>query len=44
MLDEELEAEMKQQLPSDLPVIFISSVAQRGLAELKDLVYKEIVR
>lgn len=42
MLDEELEGEMKQQLPSDLPVIFISSVAQRGLAELKDLVYKEI--
>src|SRR5690606_25843933 len=44
MLDEELEAEMRQQLPTDLPVVFISSVAQKGLDELKDLVYKEIVR
>jgi GTP-binding protein len=42
MLDEELEAEMRQELPSDLPVIFISSVAQRGLTDLKDLLWKEI--
>lgn len=42
MLDEELEGEMSQELPSDLPVIFISSVAQRGLLELKDLLWKEI--
>lgn len=42
MLDAELEAEMKQTLPEDLPSIFISSVAQRGLLELKDLLWKEI--
>jgi len=42
MLDEELENEMRQDIPSDLPVIFISSVAQRGLLELKDLLWKEI--
>jgi GTP-binding protein len=42
MLDDELETEMRQELPSDLPVIFISSVAQRGLTDLKDLLWKEI--
>jgi GTP-binding protein len=41
MLDEELEAEMKADLP-DLPTIFISSVAQKGLVELKDLLWKAI--
>ncbi len=41
MLDEELEAEMKKDLP-DLPYIFISSVAQKGLTELKDLLWKAI--
>ena len=41
MLDEELEAEMKVDLP-DLPTIFISSVAQKGLVELKDLLWKAI--
>ncbi|ADY52885.1 GTP-binding protein Obg/CgtA [Pseudopedobacter saltans DSM 12145] len=41
MLDEELEAEMKKDLP-DLPYVFISSVAQKGLTELKDLLWKAI--
>ena len=41
MLDEELEAEMKADLP-DLKTIFISSVAQKGLVELKDLLWKAI--
>lgn len=41
LLDEELVAEMKQDLP-DLPYIFISSVAQQGLLELKDLLWKMI--
>jgi GTP-binding protein len=41
MLDDELEAEMKTDLP-DLPTIFISSVAQKGLVELKDLLWKVI--
>lgn len=41
MLDEELIAEMKTDLPG-LPALFISSVAQKGLLELKDLLWKEI--
>jgi len=42
MLDEELEAEMKQQVPKDVPSVFISSVAQRNIDGLKDLLWKEI--
>ncbi len=41
MLDDELVAEMKADLP-DLPTLFISSVAQKGLLELKDLLWKVI--
>jgi GTP-binding protein len=41
LLDEELIAEMKLELP-DLPYQFISSVAQQGLMELKDLLWKTI--
>jgi len=41
MLDDELMAEMKQDLP-ELPYVFISSVAQKGLVELKDLLWKAI--
>jgi GTP-binding protein len=39
MLDEELQAEMKQELDVDfigIPYLFFSSVAQQGLMELKD--------
>ena len=39
MLDDELKAEMKQELDKDfkeIPYLFISSVAQQGLVELKD--------
>ena len=39
MLDEELQAEMKQELDIDfkgIPYLFFSSVAQQGLMELKD--------
>lgn len=41
MLDEELIAEMKAELP-EIPSLFISSVAQKGLMELKDLLWKVI--
>ena len=43
MLDDELKAEMKQQLDKDfegLPYLFISSVAQQGLTELKDKLWQ----
>ncbi len=36
MLDDELKKEIAQTLPTDVPHIFISSVAQQGLEELKD--------
>lgn len=43
VLDEELMQEMKQELPEGIPYVFISSVAQKGLQELKDLLWKSIV-
>jgi GTPase len=42
MLDEELIAEIKKELPTDLPSLFISSVAQQGITELKDLIWKKL--
>jgi GTP-binding protein len=42
MLDKELRDEMKKELPEGVPSIFISSVAQKGIDELKDLLWKEI--
>ncbi len=42
MLDEELIGEIKKELPTDLPFLFISSVAQQGLTELKDLIWKKL--
>ena len=41
MLDDELKAEMKKELPK-VPSIFISSVAQQGITELKDMLWKAI--
>jgi len=40
LLDEELIAAIKKELPKDIPHIFISSIAGKGLAELKDLLWK----
>lgn len=42
LLDDELIEMLKEELPTDLPVIFISSVAQIGLQELKDTLWKEL--
>lgn len=41
MLDEELIDEIKKDLP-DIPCVFISSVAQQGLSELKDILWKHL--
>ncbi len=41
MLDDELKEEIKKELP-DLPYVFISSVAQQGLTELKDMLWQKI--
>jgi GTPase len=40
MLDEELILALKEELPKDVPSIFISSVTQQGIPELKDLIWK----
>ena len=44
LLDEELETELKQILDNELAVdyMFISSVAQKGIVELKDLLWKQL--
>jgi len=42
LLDEELQEEMRKELPADLPSVFISSVAQKGIDQLKDLLWREI--
>lgn len=36
MLDDELRKEISETLPKDIPHLYISSVAQQGLSELKD--------
>jgi GTP-binding protein len=40
MLDEELQEEISKELPEDLPHLFISSVEQIGLQELKDKLWE----
>jgi len=40
LLDDELQAEIEQDLPADIPYLFISAVAQKGLVELKDKLWK----
>jgi GTP-binding protein len=42
MLDDELKDAIKQELPKNIPHIFISSVAGKGLQDLKDLLWKEL--
>jgi GTP-binding protein len=41
MLDDELIAEIKKDLPK-IPCLFISSVAEKGLTELKDLIWERL--
>ena len=42
MLDDELKREIRPHLPRKIPTIFISSVANEGLKELKDLIWKTL--
>jgi GTP-binding protein len=39
MLDDELKEAIKKELPKNIPHIFISAVTQKGLQELKDLLW-----
>jgi GTP-binding protein len=42
LLDDELIEMLKETLPSDLPVVFISAVTGFGLEELKDVLWREL--
>ena len=42
MLDEELKAAISKELPPDIPHIFISSLTQKGLVELKDKLWEAL--
>ena len=42
MLDQELKDEIAQDLPQDMTCLFISSVAQQGLMELKDAIWQKL--
>ncbi len=42
MLDDELMAQMRQELPDDIETVFISSITGMGLTELKDLLWRTL--
>jgi GTPase len=42
MLDQELMDAIKSELPAELPVIFISSVSQTNIPQLKDLLWQAL--
>ena len=42
LLDEELMEMLKEELPEDLPVVFISAVTGHHIQELKDLLWQEL--
>lgn len=41
LIDKELEDEMRKNIPP-LPCVFISAIANKGITELKDLIWKEL--
>lgn len=42
MLDDELKEAIEKELPANIPHLFISSVAQKGLIELKDVLWNTL--
>jgi GTP-binding protein len=42
MLDDELKAAIKKEVPNGIPWVFISSITNQGLTELKDLIWKNL--
>ena len=42
LLDDELIEMLRETLPEDLPCVFISAVANKGLNELKDVLWREL--
>ncbi len=42
MLDDELRVALKKEIPENIPSVFISSITNQGIVELKDLIWKEL--
>jgi GTP-binding protein len=42
LLDDELKAEMRRELPEGIDSVFISAITTQGLVELKDLIWKNL--
>jgi GTPase len=42
LLDEELKSEIKKELPKAIETVFISSITQEGIAELKDVLWRAV--
>ncbi len=42
LLDDELKAALEKELPQQIPYVFISSITQAGLQELKDLLWQKL--
>ena len=42
LIDDELEKEMRKTLPKDLPTVFISSITQKNIMQLKDLIWQTL--
>lgn len=42
LLDSELQKAMEKELPANIPAVFISSLTNQGINELKDLIWKSL--
>ncbi|WP_018479842.1 GTPase ObgE [Pontibacter roseus] len=42
MIDDELETEMRETLPKDIPAVFISSITQKNITKLKDMIWEAL--
>ncbi|MBN8576753.1 MAG: GTPase ObgE [Cyclobacteriaceae bacterium] len=42
MLDEELKAELRHEIPTELPSVFISAITNQGITELKDVIWRAL--
>lgn len=42
MLDDELKSAMTKELPKGVPAVFISSITNHGITELKDLIWRHL--
>lgn len=42
LLDDELKDAVKKEVPAEIPSVFISSITNQGIGELKDLIWKNL--